>query len=269
MSYKKKIDSYILLDKVRREKPLVHHITNWVTIYDCAGIVKALGASPVMAHAPEEAGQMAALSSALVLNIGTLTTELIDAMKLAAKSANQKGIPVILDPCGAGATPFRDQKSFELLKETRVDIIKGNYSEIARISGENIKTRGVDTGDVSRDMVEITRRLAKKRACTVVATGKNDIIAGDNVLYTVKNGHSMMSSVVGTGCMAASVIGAFAAVENDLPLACAAALACYGIAAQCAAKRCKGPASFKNALMDHLFRMDAAMVRRMQKISRA
>src|SRR5512145_3155813 len=104
-----KLNAFLLA--VREKRPVVHHLTNWVTIYDCAQVVKTLGASPVMAHAPEEVAEMAQLASALVLNIGTLTTGMVEAMTLAARSANQKGIPVLLDPCGAGATRMRDQKS--------------------------------------------------------------------------------------------------------------------------------------------------------------
>ncbi|MBU1181643.1 MAG: hydroxyethylthiazole kinase, partial [Proteobacteria bacterium] len=118
------MSTWELLEKVRKEKPLVHHITNWVTIYDCANIVKSFGASPVMAHAKEEAADMASLASALVLNIGTLTSELIESMKLAAGAANKKGIPVVLDVCGAGATRFRDEKVYEILESVKVNIIK-------------------------------------------------------------------------------------------------------------------------------------------------
>ena len=114
---------YDLLARVRQQKPVVHHLTNWVTIYDCAQVIKTLGASPVMAHAPQEVAEMAQIASALVLNIGTLTVDLVEAMKLAARSANQKGIPVILDVCGAGATALRDQKCLELLNEVRIDVI--------------------------------------------------------------------------------------------------------------------------------------------------
>jgi hydroxyethylthiazole kinase len=111
---------YDLLDRVRQQKPVVHHLTNWVTIYDCAQVVKTLGASPVMAHAREEVAEMAQIASALVLNIGTLTVDLVEAMKLAAQSANKKGIPVVLDVCGAGATALRDRKCLELLKEVKI-----------------------------------------------------------------------------------------------------------------------------------------------------
>ena len=133
--------AYDLLERVRQQKPVVHHLTNWVTIYDCAQVVKTLGASPVMAHAPEEVAEMAQIASALVLNIGTLTVDFVEAMKLAAQSANRKGIPVVLDVCGAGATALRDRKCLELLNEVRIDVIKGNASEVARVA-EKASRRG-------------------------------------------------------------------------------------------------------------------------------
>jgi hydroxyethylthiazole kinase len=258
--------AFDLLDRVRQQKPVVHHLTNWVTIYDCAQVVKTLGASPVMAHAPEEAAEMAQIASALVLNIGTLTVDFVDAMKLAAQSANQKGIPVVLDVCGAGATALRDRKSLELLKEVRIDVIKGNASEVARVSGESVKTRGVDATEVSGDLVLLAEKLAGQRKATVVITGKVDITTDGKQTHLVKNGHPLMTHVVGTGCMAASVIGAFAAVEADLSLASACALASYGIAAELAADKATGPASFKERLFDCLYNLDRETVDRMQRI---
>jgi hydroxyethylthiazole kinase len=233
---KTKIDVYSLLEKIREQKPVVHHLTNWVTIYDCAQVVKVLGGSPVMAHAPQEAGEMAGIASALVLNIGTLTVELVEAMKIAASSANKKGIPVILDACGAGATALRDQSCFSLIGETRIDIIKGNASEIARIAGERVRTRGVDASEVEKDLAYIAGKLAADRKCVVVITGKEDIVSDGRGIYFVRNGHPMMSNIVGTGCMAASVIGAFAAVEKDLGYAAAAGLVCFEVSAECAVK---------------------------------
>jgi hydroxyethylthiazole kinase len=261
-----KLKAYELLQKVRRESPLVHHLTNWVTIYDCAQIVKTLGASPVMAHAPEEAADMPRIASALVLNVGTLTGDFVEAMKTAAASANQKGIPVVLDVCGAGATPWRDSKVFELLDQVRINIIKGNASEIARVSGADIRTKGVDTTEVEVDLELLARTLAARRRATVVITGKVDLVAGEQGVYRVHNGVDMMTRVVGTGCMAASVIGAFAAVEPDCLEAAACALACYGIAAELAAEQSHGPASFKNALFDCLSGLDQSTVERMQRI---
>lgn len=254
------------LQKVRQQKPVVHHITNWVTIYDCAAVVKTFGASPVMAHAKEEAADMANIASALVLNIGTLTPELVDSMKLAAAAANKKGIPVVLDVCGAGATKLRDDKCFELLKAVKIDVIKGNASEVARIAGEDIATKGVDSGEVSKDLVYLAKTLAADRQCTVVITGKEDIVTDGSKVYIVKNGHPLMADIVGTGCMAASVIGAFCAVEKNYPAASAAGLACYEVAAELAAAVSKGPGSFKENMFDAVYHLDGETADKMAKI---
>ncbi|HSD57291.1 MAG TPA: hydroxyethylthiazole kinase [Methanotrichaceae archaeon] len=263
-----KVAASDMLEKVRTEKPVIHHLTNWVTIYDCANIVKVFGASPVMAHAKEEVADMSGIASALVLNIGTLTTDFVDAMKLAAKSANRKAIPVVLDVCGAGATKFRDDKCFEILDEVRVDIIKGNASEIARIAGENVQTKGVDAATVEKNLVDVASGLAKKRNSTVVITGVEDIVADGKRVMLVKNGHPMMANIVGTGCMATSVIGTFAAVEKDLVAASVAGLVCYEVAAEIAAKEAKGPGSFKEKLFDAVFNLDSDTVNRMQTVER-
>lgn len=241
-------------------------MTNWVTVYDCAQIVKTLGASPVMAHAPEEVADMTQIASALVLNIGTLTVDMVEAMKLAAARANQRGIPVILDVCGAGATGLRDHKSSELLDQVKINIIKGNASEIARVGGQSIRTKGVDAGEVGINLETLAQTLAVQRTATVVITGKVDIVADEKEIYRVSNGHVLMTHVVGTGCMAASVIGAFAAVEADYCKAAACALACYGVAAELAAEKASGPASFKSALFDSLYHLDPQTVERKQRI---
>lgn len=257
-----------LLARLRQRQPVVHHLTNWVTIYDCAQVVKVLGGSPVMAHAPEEVAQMTGLASALVLNIGTLTPDFVAAMLLAAQAANARSIPVVLDVCGAGATTLRDEASFQLLTQARIDILKGNASEIARISGLQVRTKGVDAAAVDQDLRQLARSLARERGCVVVITGPEDIVAGPEQLYSVPHGHPFMAHVVGTGCMAASVIGAFAAVEPDLAAAAAAALICLGVAAEVAAPTAAGPASFKEKLFDALFHLDEATLReRMGKTS--
>jgi hydroxyethylthiazole kinase len=260
------LNAFDLLQRVRRESPVVHHLTNWVTIYDCAQIVKTVGGSPVMAHAPEEVADMTRIASALVLNVGTLTADYVEAMKTAAASANRKGIPVILDVCGAGATEWRDRKVFELLDQVHINIIKGNASEVARVSGMNIRTKGVDTAEVDADLETLARTLAARRRATVVITGQADLVAGGPETYRVNNGVALMTRVVGTGCMAASIIGAFAAVEPDHGKAAACALACYGIAAELAAEQSRGPASFKDALFDCLYRLDQSTIEKMQRI---
>lgn len=261
-----KIDAYALLEKIRAQKPVIHHLTNWVTIYDCAQVVKVLGASPVMAHAREEVAEMARIASALVLNIGTLTPEFVEAMKIAALSANNKGIPVVLDVCGAGATTLRDRKCFELLDEVRIDIIKGNASEVARISGKKVRTKGVDATRVEQDMMAVARKLARESKCTVAVTGAEDVVTDGSKLYLVKNGHPLMANIVGTGCMAASVIGAFAAVEPDLALAAAAALVCFEVATECAVKGASGPGTLKERIFDCLYHLDRQTIDSMQQV---
>ena len=263
---KARIDAYGLLEKLRRRSPVVHHLTNWVTIYDCAAAVKALGASPVMAHAPEEAAEMAGLADALVLNIGTLTVGLVKAMRIAARAAHKKGIPVVLDACGCGATRLRDEKARELIKQAGVDILKGNASEVARLCGEKARTRGVDAGAVGKDLPALAEKLSARKNCTVVITGAQDFICGGGGRYLVKNGHPLMRKVVGTGCMAASIIGAFAAVEKNYALASAAGLVCFEVAAEQAAKKSRGPAEFKQRMLDCLYRLDRPALEKMQKV---
>jgi hydroxyethylthiazole kinase len=255
-----------MLQKVREQKPVVHHITNWVTIYDCANIVKVFGASPVMAHAREEAADMADIASALVLNIGTLRPDLVSSMKIAAGAANKKGVPVVLDVCGAGATQFRDDTCFELLSAVKIDVVKGNASEIAKIAGENVKTKGVDSTQVDKDLVYMARKLAACRECTVVVTGKEDIVTNGSKTYIIRNGDNMMAHVVGTGCMAASVIGTFCAVDKDYALASASGLVCYEVAAELAAGVSKGPGTFKDNMFDSVFNLDGAVVDKMAKV---
>jgi hydroxyethylthiazole kinase len=260
------VDAYEMLERVRRQKPVVHHLTNWVTIYDCAQIVKCLGASPVMAHATEEVQEMTGIASALVLNIGTLTSDFVESMKLAASAANRRGIPVVLDVCGAGATRLRDEKCRELIKAARINVIKGNTSEIARLSGENVTTRGVDANEIGGDLVLLAQDLARQQTATVVVTGKTDIVTDGKRTFLVGNGDEMLTRVVGTGCMAASVIGAFAAVEPDLALAAACGLACYEIAAELAVHNARGPASFKPLLFDCLYALERNSVEQRQQI---
>ena len=255
-----------IFERVRKEKPLVHHLTNLVTIYDCANMTRAFGALPVMAHAKEESGDMAAIASSLVLNIGTLNPELVESMIVAAKSANKKGIPVVLDAVGVGATKLRNDSAEQLLDRVRIDIIKGNSSEIAKLAGANVTTKGVEATEVKTDLARAARSLAGKRKATVVITGKEDIVSDGAKTYVVKNGHEMMGKVVGTGCMAASVIGAFAAVEKDHALASAAALSVYGIAGELAAKKSTGPGSFKERLYDEVYNLNKEKIREMSKI---
>ena len=257
-----------ILNILKEQKPLVHHITNWVTIYDCANVVRAIGALPVMAHAKEEAADMAKIARALVLNIGTLTTGLIESMKIAGKAANEKGIPIVLDAVGVGATKLRDDKAAELLNELKIDIIKGNASEIAKLAGENVQTKGVESTKVEADLIEVAKKLANEKKSTVVITGKEDIVTNGTDVYLCNNGHDMMGSIVGTGCMVASVIGAFAAVEKDYAKAAASALVCFGIAGELASRNASGPGSYKTLFYDEIYNLDGTDISDMEQLEK-
>ncbi len=245
-------EMYENLSKIRSRKPLIHHITNWVTIYDCAQITRATGALPVMAHAKEEVEEMVSLASSLVINIGTLTPELIESAVLALKRANERDIPVILDAVGAGATRLRTESAMKIIKNGGISVLKGNAGEIATLAGADAEVRGVESMDVKGDIAEIAEKLAGENDFVVAITGKEDTVTDGKRTVKVLNGHEMMSMVVGTGCMAASVIGSFLAVSDDVLKGSAYALSAYGIAGELAAVNSKGPMEFKHRLMDRM-----------------
>lgn len=241
-----------LFGLVREKHPLVHHITNYVTVNDCANITICAGGAPVMADALEEVEEMAAVAGALVLNIGTLNTAQIESMILAGGMANDRKIPVILDPVGAGATRFRTETVQRLLDELKVSVLKGNAGEIGVLAGAGGKVRGVDSHGLAGDVVSIAKDYAKSARLVVSISGATDIVTDGKRTFLVENGHPLMGSISGTGCMAASVTGVFCAVSGDLVKASAAALAAFGIAGERAAADARGPFTFKTALFDEL-----------------
>jgi hydroxyethylthiazole kinase len=241
-----------LFARVREKRPLVHHITNYVTVNDCANITLCAGGAPVMADAKEEVAEMTGIASALVLNIGTLNAAQIASMLLAGRKANERGIPVILDPVGAGATRFRTDMVKRLLGELEITVLKGNAGEIGVIAGVEATVRGVDSHGMSGDPVTVARGLAQTLGLTVAVSGATDIVTDGKKTLLVSNGHSLMGSISGTGCMAASVTGAFCAESEDPVTASAAALAALGLAGERAAVVAHGPLSFKVALFDEL-----------------
>jgi hydroxyethylthiazole kinase len=242
-----------LFAHVREKRPLIHHITNYVTANDCANITIAAGGSPVMADAPEEVCEMVTFAGALVLNIGTLNKEQIESMLLAGGMANDRRIPIVLDPVGVGATSFRTESAQKLLDELNVTILKGNAGEIGILAGRaDAYVRGVDSHGISGDMVRTAQQFAYKEGMTVVVSGAADIVTDGKRILLVENGHPMLGSISGTGCMAASVIGVFAAEAEDPVIASAAALASFGIAGEKAAAGARGPFSFKTALFDEM-----------------
>jgi hydroxyethylthiazole kinase len=250
-----------LMSRVRTRKPLIHHITNLVVMNETANITLCAGALPVMAHAPEEVAEMVTAASALVLNIGTLTTGQIEAMLLAGKCANQRGIPIVLDPVGAGATCFRTESAIRLLSELSIAIVRGNLAEVAVLAGFQARISGVESLGVAAEPAKVAQELAQKFHCVAAITGVVDVLSDGSRTTRVSNGHAMMSAVTGTGCMATTVVACYAAVEPDKLLAASSALAVYGLAGEIAAKPAKGPGSFHAALYDALAGLSEDAVR--------
>lgn len=241
-----------LFSLVREKRPLVHHITNYVTVNDCANITLCAGGAPVMADAAEEAGEMAAVAGALVLNIGTLNRVQVESMELAGSMANERKIPVILDPVGVGATQYRTKTARKLLDTLDIAIVKGNAGEIGVLAGAEGRVRGVDSHGLAGNPVAIAQEFAKSSGLTVAMSGATDIVTDGKHTLLVENGHAMMGSISGTGCMVASVTGVFAAESKDMILSSAAAFAAFGIAGERAAACARGPFSFRTALFDEL-----------------
>jgi hydroxyethylthiazole kinase len=252
------------LKTIRETKPLVYHITNWVTIYDCANITRAFGALPVMAHAPEECADMTKISSALAEYRNPEVRNHRFHYSFCCRCKRKE--PVVLDAVGVRATKFRDEMAAKILGSVRIDIIKGNYSEIAKQAGENAETKGVEATSISADPEKVAKEFAKSSSSVVVMTGKEDIISGRNRIFIVKNGHELMGSIVGTGCMAASIIGSFASVNLDYCDAAKDALCYFEAAGELAAENSKGLGSFKVNLYDEVFNLTYEKVRSMMKV---
>ncbi len=244
-----------LLEKVRANRPLVHHITNHVTVNDCANITLSVGASPVMAHSSHEVAEMVAQAGALVLNIGTLDTRQVERMLLAGKKANELGVPVVLDPVGAGATKYRTKTSLKLLKELDIAVLKGNGGEIASLAGAGGQVRGVDSAGVEGKPEQIVSGYAGKLGMVVAMTGPVDFVSEGKRTLRIDNGHPLMGRFSGSGCMAASVVGAFAAVGRDRTNATAAALAAFAVAGEKAAVRYTTPFGVRQAIFDELYNL--------------
>lgn len=224
------------LAAIRKRKPLVHSITNFVVMNETANATLCIGALPIMSHAVEEVEEMVGIAGALVLNIGTLTPDWIDAMELAGKRANDLGIPVILDPVGAGATALRTNSSKRLLRNVKISIVRGNAAEIATLAGIAAEVRGVESMGTSADPEEIARQFASVYGCTVAITGVVDVVSDGCRTVHISNGHAMLAKVVGTGCISNVIVAAFAAVNKDAFAAAVGGLTALGIAGEMAAK---------------------------------
>jgi hydroxyethylthiazole kinase len=202
------------LAETRAKSPLVHHLTNLVTINDCANVTLCIGASPVMSDSHEEADQLTALASALVLNMGTLNPAQVEAMVKAGKTAHEKGIPVVFDPVGAGATVYRQQTARRIMEEVKPTIVKGNLAEIKFLVGLTSVQKGVDSLD-DGGAAEAVLALARAHRCVAAATGVVDHVSDGTSVWTVTGGRAELGRVTGTGCMTASLVGSLAGAGAD------------------------------------------------------
>jgi hydroxyethylthiazole kinase len=247
--------------RLRERTPLVHNITNYVSMDIVANALLAVGASPLMAHAPEEIDEIVALAGALVINIGTLSGAWVAAMERAAERAAVARIPWVLDPVGAGATGYRTSTSLQLARRHPA-VIRGNASEILALAGAERATRGVDSIRGSADARDAGERLARELRCVVAVTGAVDYVTDGTRMLRVDNGHPLMAKVTAVGCTASAIVGACVALSADDPLpATAHALAIIGVAGERAAREARAPGSFRVKLIDALFDLTPAALR--------
>lgn len=270
------------LANVKQTVPLVHCITNRVTITDCANGILACGAAPIMAEDVREVEDITSISQALVLNIGTLMPLQIEAMLKAGKKAKQLGIPVILDPVGAGATRLRDEVSKQIIDEVKPDIIRGNMSEIRALYGFAGHTKGVEaaasdavTLQNAVDAAVIVKEMAEKFDCIIGATGEADILSDGKTTYFVGNGHPMLCKITGSGCVLSALTGAYAGAvgeksKENLLHATVAAFVLSGLAGEYAyaevEKMKAGNGTFHTKYMDALNLIDTEDMKQNAKI---
>jgi hydroxyethylthiazole kinase len=253
-----------LLEAVRKKAPLVHQITNYVTVNDCANATICAGGSPVMTDEIGDAPAMTGFASALVLNIGTANARVVDTMIACGKAANDAGAIVVLDPVGVGATEFRTSAVDLILKKVEVGVIKGNAGEISIMAGEAGKVRGVDSAGGSG--ATAAEALAKMTGTVVGMSGPVDYVSDGNKTYILSNGHETMGRISGTGCMLSSVTGCYVGTKGASVDAVAAAISAFGIAGEIAGRDAGGPGTFKPLLFDALYNMDGKAADRMRKI---
>jgi hydroxyethylthiazole kinase len=256
------------LRDLRERKPLVHQITNYVVMNETANATLALGALPVMAHAPQEVEEMVGLASALVINIGTLSEHWIEAMLIAGRAATERGIPVVLDPVGAGATAYRTDTARRILDEVAVTVLRGNAGEVATLVGADAEVRGVESIASGLEPGELAREAGRQLGLAASVTGPVDHVSDGRRTLAVANGHPLLASVTGTGCISSALTGGFLAAKQDEPLEAAAeALAALGVAAEDAADGASGPGTFHARLYDALAALDPGTLDARARIS--
>lgn len=260
------------LENVRKHVPLVHNITNYVTVNDVANVLLACGGSPIMSDEPEDVEDITTICSALNINIGTLNQRSIEAMFAAGRRAQQLGHILVLDPVGAGASKLRTETAVKLMEELQFDVIRGNISEIKTLALGSGTTKGVDA-DVADAVteqnlsagVQFVKDFAKKTGCVVAITGAIDLVSDGETCYVIRNGRKEMGLITGTGCQLSGLVAAFAAAHPDKLEAAAAAVACMGLAGEIAWSRMEegdGNSTYRNRIIDAIYNMDSETLER-------
>jgi hydroxyethylthiazole kinase len=256
-----------LLSAVREKRPMIHHITNDVVTNFTANVTLCVGAAPVMAPCEREVEEMVSYAGALLLNIGTLNDAQVQSMLVAGRRARELGVPVVLDPVGAGATDLRTVAARTIMEKVKLAVIRGNAGEVLTLTGEGGKVRGVDSLEDVGERDAVITGFARKQKCVVAVTGPVDLITDGVRMVKVQNGHPLLGRVTGTGCAATTVIAAFLAVSKGAHLeAAACALAAMGLAAEAAASKSAGPGTFVPQFLDALAGLDAKALRKGARI---
>ena len=257
-----------MLNNVRQRKPLIHNITNYVTVNDAANILLACGASPIMSDEAEEVSEITSICNGLVINIGTLNKRTIPAMLIAGRRAKELGHPVLLDPVGAGASRLRTETSRNLMAEIAFDAIRGNISEMRALSDGSCSTRGVDanlTDAVTEEnldrAISFVKHFAGKHQCVAAVTGAIDLVADADTCYVIRNGRPEMGTITGTGCQLSAMMTAYLAANPSETLKAAAAATCaMGLAGEIAWEAMQpgeGNATYRNRIIDAICGMEA------------
>lgn len=262
-----------LLNDVKYKKPLVHSITNYVTANDCANVILAIGGSPTMADYSKEVEGITQIASAVVLNMGIINDDMVNAMIASGKKANELGIPVIFDPVGAGVATYRNEVSRKILSQIKIDVLRGNISEVKFIGGLESNNKGVDASESDmnigiEDEIKIAKDIAKKLNCTVAITGATDIISNGERTAVLNNGTKMLANVTGTGCMTTALTGAFCGSGSDYFIAAIAGVISMGIAGEISEEinGKVGLGSFHIGIIDAISNLNSDIIERKAKI---
>lgn len=260
-----------ILAEIRDKKPLIHQLTNFVTVNDCANMTLAVGASPVMAIDPAEVEEMVSYASALVINIGALNSQFVSGMIAAGKRAADRGIPIIFDPVGVGATRLRTVTAEKIIQTVHPSVIRGNMSEMKALGGlHDGSKKGVDSTADEADGEKVAAELSQKLDCVIAITGRRDIIARNKDICHIQNGHPLLTSVTGTGCMATALVGSCCGAVDDFFVGTTAGIAIMGIAGELAQQSLQpgdGIGTFRTRLFDAVSRMTPETILNYTKLS--